>query len=127
MLRTWADAIEYWGGSVAENYFLVEDTGPGGRAHQVEERKAIARDRTLAIALIRGADPRRYGTLLITELANRYAMGTDDYPTDITSAYGLLVNYKTPVNAYGGRAQRTYTAQELTTSMTFAQQGWARQ
>jgi hypothetical protein len=40
----------------------------------------------------------RYGTL-ITELSNKYAMGHDEYPTDLSSAYSLLVNYKTPMNA----------------------------
>ena len=63
----------------------------------IDKRKAIARDRTLAIALIRGADATRYGTLIVG-LSNQYAMGKDDYPTDITSGYSLLVKYKTPEN-----------------------------
>ena len=52
----------------------------------------------MATALIRGADKTRYGTLL-AELSNQYAMGKDEYPTDISSAYSLLVNYKTPTNS----------------------------
>jgi hypothetical protein len=44
---------------------------------------------------MRGADPTRYGTL-IADLSNQYAMGIDNYPVDITSAYSLLVNYRTP-------------------------------
>ena len=99
-LQGWADAIEYHGGTVAENHTLIPAKDDQGKTLTVDERKAIARDRTLAITLIRGADPTRYGTL-IAELSNQYAMGKDEYPTDISSAYSLLVNYKTPTNARG--------------------------
>ncbi len=110
---------------MAENHGLVAATGPSGEIRSEEKRKEIARNRTLAIALIRGADPTRYGTL-ITELSNRYAMGVDNYPLNITAAYGLLVNYKTPVNAKGrgltGNTAITALAPESST-MTFVQQG----
>jgi hypothetical protein len=58
------------------------------------------------MALIRGADPQRYGTLIM-DLANQHAMGIDNYPHDLTAAYALLVNYKTPTNSH---AQRPMTA-----------------
>jgi hypothetical protein len=58
----------------------------------------MARDRTLATLFIRRADPTRYSTLL-SELSNNYAMGQDENPTNLTAAYSLLVNYKTPTNA----------------------------
>jgi hypothetical protein len=51
-LKGWADTIEYHGGSVAENHELIPATAENGAARNVEERRAIARDRTLAIALI---------------------------------------------------------------------------
>lgn len=51
----------------------------------------MAQDQTLAIALMQGANATRYGTL-ITDLSNQYTMGIDNYPVDITAAYGLLVN-----------------------------------
>jgi len=119
-LRAWADAIEYYGGSVAENHELIPDRAPDGSIRTIAMRKTMARDQTLAIALVRGADPRRYGTL-ITELSNQYAMGMDNYPTDLTAAYGLLVNYKTPVNS--GGARREQQASPEASAMTFAQQG----
>jgi Zinc knuckle len=96
-LRGWADTIEYHGGIVAENFTLIPAKDDQGKPRTDDERKTAARDRTLAITLIRGADPTRYGTL-IAELSNQYAMGKDEYPTDISSAYSLLVNYKTPAN-----------------------------
>ncbi len=59
---------------IAESHKLVEERDENGNELSVEERTKLARDRTLAVALIRGADPTRYGTL-IAELANDYAAG----------------------------------------------------
>jgi acetolactate synthase regulatory subunit len=95
-LRGWADTIEYHGGTVAENFMIVPETVNNVKRTE-EMRKTIARDSTLAILLIRRADPTRYGTL-IADLSNNYAMGKDEYPKDLSSAYSLLVNYKTPMN-----------------------------
>ncbi|KAI2499682.1 Reverse transcriptase (RNA-dependent DNA polymerase) [Fragilaria crotonensis] len=97
-LVLWADTIEYHGGSFVENFRLASASGPGGELRTEEERRSAARDETLAMALIRGADPTRYGTLL-AELSNQFALGRNDYPTDLNAAYSLLVNYRTPVNA----------------------------
>ena len=132
-LKGWADNLEYHGGTVAESYTLVEESDEYGLALSVEERKVIARDRTLAVALIRGADPTRYGTLIV-DLANQYAMGVSNYPPDITSAYSLLVNYKTPTNATRNRNNNPTTPSTNTTTvpsdasagasaMTFSQRG----
>jgi hypothetical protein len=84
-LRGWADTIEYHGGTVAEKHELVPEKDDDGNTRTADERKAIARDRTLAIAHIRGADPTRYGTLT-ADLSNQYASGKDEYPIDISAA-----------------------------------------
>lgn len=84
-MKSWVDTIEHHGGSVVYNPNLAPETNAQGTTSTDSERKAAARDQTLAVALIRGADPTRYGTL-IAELANQYTMGTDRYPNDITSA-----------------------------------------
>jgi Zinc knuckle len=126
-IRGWADTIEYHGGMVAENYTLVPDQDENKKPRSITERTAIARDRTLAILLIRSADPTRYGTL-IADLSNQYAMGKDEYPTDLSSAYSLLVNYTTPANAKERQTPNTTlpsvvhtaTAPEAS-AMTFAQ------
>jgi hypothetical protein len=96
-LPSWVDTIEHHGGTVAESYRLAPEKQPDGTPISIADRTIIARDRTLGIALVRGAGPTRYGTL-ITDLSNQFAMGTNNYPLDLTSAYGLLVNYKTPSN-----------------------------
>jgi hypothetical protein len=85
---------------VSENFTLIPAKDKQGTQRTNDERKIIARDRTLAITLIWGADPTRYGTL-IAKLSNQYAMGKDEYPADISSTYSLLVNYKTPTNTRG--------------------------
>jgi ribosomal protein L15 len=127
-LRGWADTIEYHGGTVAENFTIVPEV-VGGVTRTDAKRKDIARDSTLAILLIRRADPTKYGTL-ITELSNKYAMGHDEYPTDLSSAYSLLVNYKTPTNARVHQQHTTPAVAPNTTpaaatpessAMTFAQ------
>jgi hypothetical protein len=121
-----ADTIEYHGGTVAETHELVPSETDDGTKLSLAERKAIARNRTLAIALIRGANPTRYGTLL-ANLSNQYAMGNDDYLTDITSAYSLLVNYKTPTNAQirTTNAVPNHQASDVpeASAMTFTQRG----
>ncbi len=68
-----------------------------GNVRDITAHTAIARDMTLAMALLRGSDPHHYGTL-VTDLAYQHAMGIDNYPQDLTAAYALLVNYKMPMN-----------------------------
>ena len=46
-----------------------------GTICSIDEQKAIALDKTLAIALIRGADATRYGTLIVVGLSNQYEIG----------------------------------------------------
>ena len=88
------------------------------------ERTAITLDRMLAITYIRGAHTSRYRSL-IKELANRYARGKDEYPSDLNDAYSALVDYATPANT-GGHTWTTQTAATAAapeaSAMTFAQQ-----
>jgi len=121
-LKGWADTIEYCGGTVAENFTLVPATAPDGTTRTQAQRTTMARDQTLAIAFIRGVDPTRYGTL-VTDLSNQYAMGIDNYPSDLTSAYGLVVNYKTPTNERARHVPTTTAPQHEGSAMTFAQLG----
>jgi hypothetical protein len=134
-LKSHTDTIEYHGGTLALNVNLAPKTKADGSKYSNAERAKIARDCTLAAALIRGSDPTRYGTL-VAELANQYSKGKDEYPTDLTSAYSLLVNYRTPTNttARNSHGNSTTTTASLGTStvissdhsasaMTFAQRG----
>ena len=130
-LTLWADTIEYHGGTFVENYHLAGTHNTDGSPRTEDERRSAARDETLAMALIRGADPSRFGTL-IAELSNQFARGRNEYPTDLNSAYSLLVNYRTPTNtrprnstgsdnANSQRTSQTSPASEES-AMTFAQQ-----
>jgi hypothetical protein len=116
----WADTIETHGGTVAINHKLIPEKDLNGVARTTEKRQAMARERTIATALIRSADPSRYGTL-ITALANQYAMGKDEYPKDITSAKSLLVMYKTPTNAPAPRTVNQRQQAAETSALTLAQ------
>jgi hypothetical protein len=89
VLKGWADTIEYHGGTVAENYTLIDEKDSDGNTRTVTERKKIARDRTLATIFIRRSDPTRYSTL-VADLSNGYAMGKNEYPADLSTAYSLL-------------------------------------
>ena len=92
VLRSHIDTVEY-------NIDIAPETAMDGRKLSETDRKKIARDCcTLAAALIRGADRTRFSTLQ-TNLENQYSNGKDEYPTDLTSAYGMLATYRTPINA----------------------------
>ena len=97
-LRGWAETIESYGGSVSEHHGLIDADDEDGNPRDEATRTALARDKTLAMALVRGADTHRHGTLIM-QLANDHAMGVDNYPSDLTAAYALLVNYRTPANS----------------------------
>lgn len=92
------DTIEYRSGTIAMSHKLVPHSDDQGHQQTDEEIQTIASDITLAIALIKGPDPNRYGTL-ITKFANSYVMGKDEYPTVLSAACSMLVNFKTPENA----------------------------
>jgi hypothetical protein len=68
-IKGYSDTIEYHGGSVAESHTLVPEHDGSGAIMSEVRRKEIARDKTLAAALMRGADPTRYGALL-ADLSN---------------------------------------------------------
>ena len=94
----WWDTLEAHGGIFTPDPKLIKEIDPvTGCTRTLEERKVLAKDRFLAAAYIRNADPSRYGTL-ITSLANQYAMNKDEYPPNIAAAKSLLGMYRTPVN-----------------------------
>ena len=123
-MNGWVDTIEHHGGSIVYNPRLAPAFKDDGTPYTDDEREAIARDRTLGVAMIRGADPTRYGTL-IGELANSYNSGSNDYPTDINAAYSRLVMYSTPSNARARGsvtpANTTNQTTAETSAMTFTQ------
>ena len=49
----------------------------------------------VSVAFLKGADKKKYGSLW-SELENNFTRGKDEYPSDLTGAYNVLLNYKTP-------------------------------
>jgi hypothetical protein len=96
-LTLWSDTIEHHGGTIVANYMLADAADSGGNVRSDAARREVAKQETLAMALLRGADQSKFGTLL-DHLSNQYASGQDEYPKDLTSAYSLLVHYRTPTN-----------------------------
>jgi hypothetical protein len=97
-LVLWSDIIEHHGGTIVFNLNLTAARDAKGKLISEDTRTTTAKQETLAMALIRGADPTRYGSLLLN-FANHYAAGLDLYPKDLLTAYSLLLKYKAPVNA----------------------------
>jgi hypothetical protein len=128
-LRSWAVTITQKGGSIAANHRLIPAKDQNWNERSEDDRRTRAYDKTFAIALISGANPSKYGTL-IAYLSNQYAMGRDEYPSDETAAYNLLVNYRIPENVSRPRyavAQynppgHTPTGQSVGSGITFALQ-----
>jgi hypothetical protein len=78
----------------------------------------VARKKSIAISFLKRADKRRYGGLWI-ELENQFTRGLDHYPSDLTAAFNLLLNYKAVSTGPPGR--RDPTNDEETSGMTFIQ------
>ena len=96
-LRSWAVTISQQGGNIAGNYELIAEKDDKENVRPEALRRTMAYDKTFAIALVTGADPSRFNTL-IAHLSNQYAMGKDEYPIDEIAAYNLLVHYVAPEN-----------------------------
>jgi hypothetical protein len=85
--------LEYYKANIGESHLLIDNTY--NTLTEIECKK-MARGCTIAMAFLRGADPRRYSSLW-SDLANQQTRGNDQYPKDLTSAYSMIVNYHTPV------------------------------
>ena len=76
----------------------------------------------MAIGFLKRADRKRFGGLW-SELKNLFTCGQDDYPTVLTGAYNLLLNYyKASPSSYQGRRDQTYNNEEVS-GITFLQNG----
>jgi len=64
--------------------------------------KEEAKQRCMAIAFLKRADQRQYGSLW-SDLENQFSRGFDQYPTDLTAAYNLLLTYRAPTQVAAPR------------------------
>jgi hypothetical protein len=60
---------------------------------QVEKANSAIKKRFLAVAFMGASDKVRFGKLL-EDLENDYMKGSNNYPTMVTPAYNIMVNYK---------------------------------
>jgi hypothetical protein len=121
------EVLEHYGGSVGHDPTLLKSVDDPTSPKGTDTCKKLARNRALAIAFLKRADQRRFGTLW-TDLENQYTRGNDQYPTDLTAAYSLLVNYKTSQVTNQGRyrpphgnTEEAAATTQTELGMTFAQ------
>ena len=85
-------AADPYAALVRERVLLSAPTGIS--AEDLTKREnAAAKLQSVAVNFLKRADKGRYGGLW-TELENDYSRGQNHYPTDLTNAYNLLLNYK---------------------------------
>jgi hypothetical protein len=100
----------------------VEEETPGLTDKEYKKRTVIAaKKKSVAIGFLKRADRKRYGGLW-SELENLFTRGEDQYPTDLTGAYNLLLNYKAPLQqTYGRRDGHANREEEEVSGITFLQ------
>ena len=90
------EVLEHYGGAIGEDPGLLDATAASSaNADNVTKRLKIARACTLALTFLKRANRRRFGTLW-ANLENQFFRGNEQYLTDLTAAYSLLVNFKPP-------------------------------
>jgi Reverse transcriptase (RNA-dependent DNA polymerase)/Zinc knuckle len=95
--KNMVDVLEHYGGNFGTDDGLIQAASlhplaPFGTL----ALKKFTRNRSIALAFLKRADPVRFGLLWI-ELENNYTRGKDEYPGDLTEAYNMLVYYKKPI------------------------------
>jgi hypothetical protein len=73
----------------------IKETAPRRLTEEEYHKRAVtaAKEQLVAIGFLKRANKRRYGGLW-SEFENNFTRGQDHYPSDLTNAYNLLLNYK---------------------------------
>jgi Zinc knuckle len=86
------DVLEHYGGSFGTDPGVISEASKLPRAPTNKEALLkVTKKQSVAILFITNADQGCYG-VICAELENQYTQGTNQYPTDLTSAYNLLLN-----------------------------------
>ena len=97
---------------------IYRDVGgnPGNSKMMINEygSEEHALEAYTALVMIDRSDPKRYGDL-INDLSNQYTRGINGYPTTISKAFDMLVNYKPPRR--GNNNGTNYPKNELSFAM----------
>ena len=96
-------SIKHYGGTIGEDPILVREEirRAGVVMPESYDRGDIifdlyltpARQRYLAYMFLKGADETRYAGMML-QLENNYTLGSDNFPSNVTDAYNMMVNYK---------------------------------
>ena len=82
-------------GITASRIKLFLDTSEPDADKAEREARAKARNEYIAVTFLLKSDGKRYGQLL-RDLQNDYTRGLAGYPTTLSEAYDILINYKRP-------------------------------
>ena len=64
---------------------------------EIAAAKVLARDEYMASMLLIKSDPKRYGALT-ADIENNHTRGNDTYPSTLSRAYDMLINYRSPTS-----------------------------
>ena len=67
-------------------------------ADEIRDAKIEAREEYLAVTLLFKSDPKRYANL-VADIENQYTRGQDGYPSTLSAAYDMLINYRIPASS----------------------------
>jgi hypothetical protein len=98
----------------------VRKDKPGLTTAEYNKRAVVAaKQKYVAIGFLKRADRKRYGGLW-SDLENQFTQGTDDYPSNLTGAYNLLLDYTAPPSQQYGRRKNRAEEEEIS-GITFLQ------
>ena len=67
-------------------------------ADEIRDAKIEAREEYLAVTLLFKSDPKRHANL-VADIENQYTRGQDGYPSTLSAAYNMLINYRNPASS----------------------------
>ena len=62
-------------------------------ADEIHDTKNEAQEEYLAVMLLYKSDPKRYASLM-ADIENQYTRGQDGYPSTLSAAQDMLINYR---------------------------------
>ena len=96
MIRHYQGLFGYDVGLIRDEYRrqgLDREEEKDRRSDNWPEIEQLLIDRAQGVAFLRNTNAQRYGPLMI-DLANQFSRKNDQYPSNLTEAYNLLVNFK---------------------------------
>ena len=92
------DVIQHSGGSIGEDsrvekMILGKKSKDSLSEAELIDLKEEIKDRSMAVAFLLGADCLQYGKL-VENMENDYLQGRNNYPTTVSAAYHLIINWK---------------------------------